>query len=364
MPLRFQLPATAVEDVGFAYSPLLEEVLSLHVLVRPKHHALQHPWIRRMRRLPAGLRRAIVDFSFVYSGLYPDFVYPPATGGYASFADELERVRNMEPVLAAFEFTRPLYDHEGVRDPKKLETEVMRMRVVERAAQEGGSPELARLAFEDPGALSTRFADLLEWYWADAFAAEWKRLEPRLAASVEEAGRVIATNGLYAFLGSLSPRLRVDAAKEEFGLDLPHHHRVTVTEQTPLSVVPSAYVWPHVAVNCDPPWPLALVYPAPFMVRAARPELPPDELLRLLKSVGDGTRLRALRLIAEQPRTTQELAPLVGISEAGLSKHLRALAAAGTIEARREGYYVLYSFVPERLEALSGALLSFLGRRA
>lgn len=99
------------------------------------------------------------------------------------------------------------------------------------------------------------------------------------------------------------------------------------------------------------------------MVRAARPELPPDELLRLLKSVGDGTRLRALRLIAEQPRTTQELAPLVGISEAGLSKHLRALADAGAIEARREGYYVLYSFVPERLEALSGALLSFLGRR-
>jgi DNA-binding transcriptional ArsR family regulator len=267
----------------------------------------------------------------------------------------------MEPVLAAFEFTRPLYDHEGARDPKKLETDGMRIRVVERAAREGGSPELARLAFEDPEALSTRFAELLEWYWAEAFAAEWKRLEPRLAASVAEAGRVIATNGLYAFLGSLSPRLRVDAGKKEFGLDLPHHHRVNVTQETPLSVVPSAYVWPHLAVNCDPPWPLALVYPAPFMVRAARPELPPDELLRVLKAVGDGTRLRALRLIAEQPRTTQGLAPLVGISEAGLSKHLRALANAGAIEARREGYYVLYSLVPERLEALSGALLSFSG---
>jgi hypothetical protein len=68
--------------------------------------------------------------------------------------------------------------------------------------------------------------------------------------------------------------------------------------------VPTVYAWPHVAVNCDPPWPLALVYPAPFMVRAARPELSPDELLRLLMAVGDGTRLRALQLVAERPRTT------------------------------------------------------------
>lgn len=103
---------------------------------------------------------------------------------------------------------------------------------------------------------------MLETYWDEAFEAEWKRLEPRLAASVEEAGRVIAGDGLYAVLGGLSPRLRVDGNKEEFGLDLPHHHRVSVTEEAPLALVPSAYVWPHLAVNCDQPWPLALVYPA------------------------------------------------------------------------------------------------------
>jgi len=90
--------------------------------------------------------------------------------------------------------------------------------------------------------------------------------------------------------------------------------------------------------------------------------MPDAELLRLLSALADDTRLRVLRLISERPRSTQELAPLVGITEAGLSKHLRTLAAAGVLERRRDGYYVLYSLRPERLAPLSSAVLSFLGR--
>jgi DNA-binding transcriptional ArsR family regulator len=50
------------------------------------------------------------------------------------------------------------------------------------------------------------------------------------------------------------------------------------------------------------------------------------------------------------------------MSEAGLSKHLRLLARAGVLESRREGYYVLYSLAPERLETLSASLLAFIRR--
>lgn len=60
------------------------------------------------------------------------------------------------------------------------------------------------------------------------------------------------------------------------------------------------------------------------------------------------------RRIADQPRSTQELAPLVGISE-----HLRQLADAGIVQSRREGYYVLYSLVPDRIDALSDAVRQF-----
>src|SRR6185436_19523627 len=123
-------------------------------------------------------------------------------------------------------------------------------------------------------------------------------------------------------------------AKQEFTRLVPHEHRVEVTPSKPLLLVPSAYVWPHVLVNCDEPWPRSVIYPAPFAAAGARAALPSVELVRVLRALGDDTRLRALRLIADRPRSTQELAPLVGISEAGLSKHLRTLAGAGLVRTR------------------------------
>ena len=66
--------------------------------------------------------------------------------------------------------------------------------------------------------------------------------------------------------------------------------------------------------------------------------------------------MRILEQLARQPRSTQELAPLVGLSEAGTSKHLRLLAEAGVVTSRREGYYVVYSVADVRLESLAGDL--------
>jgi DNA-binding transcriptional ArsR family regulator len=127
--------------------------------------------------------------------------------------------------------------------------------------------------------------------------------------------------------------------------------------------MPSAYAWPHSRVNCDAPWPLAMIHPAPFVLRAARSEPAPQDLVGVLKALADPTRLRALQMIAERPRSTEELAPLVALAEPGLSKHLRVLSAAGLITSRRDGHYVLYSLDRERLDALGPDVLAFVGAR-
>ena len=185
------------------------------------------------------------------------------------------------------------------------------------------------------------------------------RLEPRLAEAVQEAGQSIAGRGLFAQLRELTPEVRVDEEAQVFWLERFHEHEVML-EAEQFVLIPSISVWPHVRVNCDTPWPYALIYPAPWVARQARPQLPPGELLRLLQALGDDTRLRALRCIARRPRSTQELAQLVQVSEAAMSKHLRRLSDAGLLTSHREGYYVLYELLPNRLAALSPSLASFL----
>jgi len=51
-----------------------------------------------------------------------------------------------------------------------------------------------------------------------------------------------------------------------------------------------------------------------------------------------------------------ELVEPIGRSQPTVSHHLKALREAGLVESERRGTWVWYRVVPERLEALRGAL--------
>jgi len=309
--IRIGLPTQTTEHVAVTVSPLLECALSLHVLLGPKHHALHHDWVRRMRGLPVDVRRGIDAHAFVFRTHVPDVFLPRADGPVEDFFAELAAFRSQPPDLLRAALSRPLHDHGGV--PERVSWD------------------------EDPVAFADGLAGVLERYWEAAFAEEWGRVEPLLARSIVTAGRLLATVGIWPVLGRLPPRCRSDPAACELLVDLPHEHSVAVSAANPLVLCPSVFVWPHLIVSCDPPWPLALVYAAPEVAREAEPRIPPAELLGVLRALADDTRLRILKLIAERPRTTQELTPLVGLSRAGVSSWVVRGRSAISFRIRKIG---------------------------
>ncbi len=366
MTIRFRTAPGATERVACACSPLVEAVLSLHVLAEPHHHPVQHPWVRKARRLSPKLRREIKAFAFSYRSSFPRFLLPTPTaeGPLRSFESEMQALALVPAALAALELTRPLHPGQRTLDSSAL-CPAVRV-AIEQAARALGedSAKLVQLALEAPGQAMGRFRLLLADYWAAGFDAEWERIGPRLARDASQIAGGVAARGLYGMLEGLRSTdlrsgIRVDPAKGLLWLDAPHEHDVDIGEAG-LLLVPSVYAWPHVHVNCDDPWPLGLIVPSPSVIRDAQPAIPPGEVLLALRALADDTRLRALQFIAERPRSTQELAPLVRLSEAAMSNHLRILAAAGIIRARREGRYVVYGLSQDRLTAVWSLLAAYL----
>jgi DNA-binding transcriptional ArsR family regulator len=316
-----------------------------------------------MRRLSPRLKREIQALVFLIEDAMPDCGLPVGVGDRPTFEEQLARIERLPVEVAGYDLARPLFHwfEADAGGPERLADPATRKAVLERAERAGEDTRAAaELIFTDPVELRRRFVDLLSRYWDEAFELEWGRLEPRLVAEIEDAGKRIARDGLYDTLDR-HPGLHVDREEGVLIRRSPHEHEVVLTPENPLMLVPSAYVWPHVRVNCDPPWPLALVYAARF----ARIELeqPPDGLVQAFRALGDATRLRALRLIAERPRSTEELATLVGLSESGLSKHLRVLSDAGLVTTKRQGYYVLYALNRDTIGQLPGELGVFVHDR-
>jgi predicted transcriptional regulator len=67
-------------------------------------------------------------------------------------------------------------------------------------------------------------------------------------------------------------------------------------------------------------------------------------LADFFKALSDVKRLRICGLLAQAPRTVEQLSAMVGLRPSTISHHLGRLATAGLVAARADGYYSVYSF--------------------
>jgi DNA-binding transcriptional ArsR family regulator len=91
--------------------------------------------------------------------------------------------------------------------------------------------------------------------------------------------------------------------------------------------------------------PYPVVPPSPH---ARRTE--PAQQLAGLRTLAADQRLEIVRLLSQEARSTQELAGLLGPA---VSRHPKLLLDARVLRARREGCYLLYEVLSDRLADLA-----------
>lgn len=77
-----------------------------------------------------------------------------------------------------------------------------------------------------------------------------------------------------------------------------------------------------------------------------------EALARLFKLLSVESRLRLIRLLTARAMCVGALARALGMTDAAVSQHLRALRDAELVTARRQGYYVHYALNRDKLNQL------------
>lgn len=93
---------------------------------------------------------------------------------------------------------------------------------------------------------------------------------------------------------------------------------------------------------------------------AADRHTPPAATLRLYRALGDGSRLRILRLLADRDRYLTEIANELELSKPTIKHHLALLRAAGLITLTEQGNLTYYSLRRDRAEEAGVELRAYL----
>ncbi len=90
------------------------------------------------------------------------------------------------------------------------------------------------------------------------------------------------------------------------------------------------------------------------------PAAPPASLLRYHHALGDESRLRILRLLAERDHYLTELAGRLDLSKPTVKHHLAQLRAAGLITITEQGAFAYWTLRRERIEEAGAELARYL----
>ena len=314
-----------VLNVRFAISPLWETATAVRTLLGDRSRVYHEPWHRFVRQRADRLDLTPLFAVEPLTGFVPDFLSPPPTTARPRLRDQLAELRATPPAQVARELERC---RENVDD---------RFRHV-----------LDSL-LADPAAARDLIALRLHEAWQTLVAPFWGRIRALLDRDLDRLSRTLARHGFRRALDELHPRVRWTAR----GLSCSDHSRAIVKlDERGLLLMPSAYMWPHVAAIVDPPWLPTIVYPARGIAELWRsPPAPPDALSRLLG------RTRALVLAAlDAPTSTTALAARLELSPAGTSRHLLALRDARLVDSTRHGHEIRYTRTPLGAALLEGRL--------
>jgi DNA-binding transcriptional ArsR family regulator len=344
------LPAV-IWDIGTAY----DLFISLTVLHEPAKYGLRGAWAKGVRaRLSVGDREVLEQsLEWVWPLGWVHTLAEPKDGLTALRAleeippaERLSAISMLEDVPQEVREALHKVAARGTWGPS--DRSVVRSAIQDSGAKKLKAETLTAIleGWSRPAEFGERYLAALHSYYDAFFAEEEMRIQPALEEALRRAKERSTRLRLPALLEELSQGLRLS--------ELPSVPEVVLAPSfwsTPLLVFARVHAERH----------LYLFGARPADASLVPGEVVPDALMRALKALGDPTRLRILRHLAEEPMSPAQLARRLRLRAPTVIHHLDVLRMAqlvhltlGAGEKRR------YAARPRAVAATFGALEGFL----
>jgi DNA-binding transcriptional ArsR family regulator len=337
-------------DWGTAY----DLFVSLHVLHEPGRFGLRPFWAAGVRsRLSQEDRDTLEQSQAVIWGPFDWVGDLPQPRDSAAVLNALQQMlpENRLPVLA-----------QGSGIPERAAT--LLQAVASRGAWEARDQENLREAYQaagmalpskvlatilevwaEAGAFGVRYLNALQAYREVFFAEEEERIGESLQTALAQAQERAEQIPLQALIEELSHGVRLDRELNERELVL----------------APSYWISPLVVFKrLRQDRALFLFGARPADVSLVPGEVVPEGMLRVLKTLGDPTRLRILRYLAQERITPAELARRLRLRAPTVTHHLNQLRLAGLVYLTLSEGERSYTARSEAVEEAVGVLRRFL----
>jgi DNA-binding transcriptional ArsR family regulator len=356
----------STEDLRVELEPAHNAIQSLVLLTKVEGLSGLNPWVTRTARTltPEEKHRNDLVMIGVHFAVVPDRSW----ASFVDFVDDLERVDPevlRDKVLHAYARMNPKIKGTTVRSkgPVKVDTAAILKDadtfiafLLERFDEEHIDEAIEREAYTylvDPPALQTLIVSHLRAMWSQHLETEWERARPLLQQAVASLQDI-----------DLTSMTRMEAARYLTGQDLEESKWCDHLEDANSIVfVPNPHMGPYTSLlyGETQSW-VMFGARVPEGARIQVPELTHHEILVRLDALADDSRLRILKLVAENDELrSQEIMERLEISQSAASRHLKQLSATGYLTHRRcEGakcYRLNADRVKDTLKALSTHLL-------
>lgn len=344
--MKIEFEAYNEVKIEFTYSPLFEMFCSLHVLFNYEHHKQRIDWAEKMNK---SITKKLYDKLSFYSDL---------TFGFDSLMDycDWNDITNGFNVIQAINQIEKYPLKKFVKmifQDKLTDSQINKILILNKV----NINKLRQSQVDfllNPQEMKDDFIASLKEYYYLYFQNEHINLEAYMIRTLNTHKTLCDQMTFLEYINMLHPRIEV--SKEKITLHKFRTFDMYFDKLERIEIRISTFIDPHLLVNMKSNY-LMLCIRAKLKERIYDVH---EDLVLTLKAFGDKTRLQMIKYMYNKPVSTQELALLLDISEAGVSKHLKILHTANIINKIRKGNYILYFLDSKSIDMLPMNIYQYL----